>query len=149
MWFKRTTEAALKGTVGKLLLTIAIMERPSISSPIDLRCQGHHPVTGGLSVVYLRHSHSMNTMREVKHFLGCILFNKQHDMVDDFIARIGEKVEGAYSCGLKLSGYDKDGDTIDYELKFKSQSEFVQFLKNGALSEKDNDAKEIYSSLIT
>jgi len=116
----------------KLVWTATQMKGIGSIHPYSMRIQGKHPITGGTSVVYNRRE--VRTVSELQNVLCNLLFGQSDDRKTDFIRRVNKKVVGAYACNLSISGYDADGDSLEYEVKFENQEQMLSFVEHGAIA---------------
>lgn len=118
--------------IKKLVWTAAHMQRLSSLGGFSLRVQGKHPVTGGTSVAYFRPD--VSHLSDLHMLISDLLFGVPDAQKDDFLRRVEKKVIDAYVCTMSVDGYDEEGDSISYELKFESQGQLTHFMQEGVLS---------------
>ena len=129
---RKKTSTILYNKVEHLVYTLMRMRSLSSICGCTVKYQGRDPVTNCTTVVYLRHQFSGLT--EVKAFIQYLCFGQQHELIDDFIERVNKKVVNGYACEIDVSGYDEDGDSISYSLRFANGDEMLNFMKNGIFS---------------
>jgi len=104
----------------------------------SMKVQGKHPETGGTTVIYFD-ANKYKTLGNAKFILQRILFGQQNDEVEDFIKRAKSKVVKGYANQICINGRDNEGDSLEYELKFKTQEHLFEFLKTGIFDMENPD----------
>lgn len=125
---RRKLQNKLRPQLEKLAWTMENMAGGGYMT-LCLRLQGHHKVTGGITVV--KWEPEIQTKADLQDCLMAVLLSSSNEELQDVRRRINDKMSDAYSMCLRVSGRDQDGDSLGYEMRFNTLADVNFLLEHG------------------